>query len=60
MPIYEYYSEKTGETKEVIHPVNERPKVLDSNGNEMTKLISTSFTVVMGKNNKDSTKTRRK
>lgn len=40
MPTYDYYSEKTGETKEVFHGINEEPEVLDSKGNKMKKIIS--------------------
>lgn len=55
MPFYDYYSEETGEEKEVFHGINEEPDVLDSSGNLMKRSISAA-NFVMGKNNKDSTR----
>lgn len=40
MPTYEYYSEETGETKEVFHGMFEEPEILDSEGNVMKKAVS--------------------
>lgn len=39
MPFYDYYSEETGEEREVFHGMNEKPQILDSEGNEMKKAI---------------------
>lgn len=50
MPTYDYYSEETGEVKEVFHGMNEEPEVLDSEGNQMRRIISggTGFTIQGG------------
>lgn len=37
MPIYDYYSEETGEEKEVFHEMDENPEILDSEGNTMKR-----------------------
>jgi predicted nucleic acid-binding Zn ribbon protein len=37
MPIYDYYSEQTGEEKEVFHGMDENPEILDSEGNVMKR-----------------------
>lgn len=55
MPFYDYYSEKTGEEKEVFHGINEEPEILDSEGNTMRRKISEA-NFIMGKNNRDSTR----
>lgn len=39
MPVYDYYSEETGEELEVIHGIDEEPEVLDSQGNKMKRII---------------------
>lgn len=39
MPIYDYYSEETGEEKEVFHSMSDEPDVLDSEGNKMKRII---------------------
>lgn len=56
MPFYEYYSEETGEEKEVFHGINEEPEIFDSKNNPMKRKISTIGNFVMGKNNKDATR----
>lgn len=50
MPTYDYYSEETGEVKEVFHGMSEEPEVLDSEGNKMRKIISggSGFTIQGG------------
>ena len=40
MPFYDYYSEKTGEEKEIFHSMNENPEILDSEGNIMKRIVS--------------------
>lgn len=40
MPFYDYYSDKTGEEKEVFHSMNEEPEILDSKGNIMKRKVS--------------------
>ena len=40
MPTYDYYSEETGETKEVFHGMSEEPEILDSEGNKMKRVVS--------------------
>lgn len=40
MPSYDYYSEETGEVKEVFHSIHEDPDIFDSQGNLMKKVIS--------------------
>lgn len=39
MPLYDYYSEKTKERKEVFHSMNEEIEVLDSKGNKMKRIF---------------------
>lgn len=39
MPIYDYYSEETGESKEVFHSMFATPEVKDSKGNLMKRII---------------------
>lgn len=40
MPTYEYYSEETGEVKEVFHGMSEEPEILDNKGNKMKRAVS--------------------
>jgi len=50
MPTYDYYSDDTGEMKEVFHSMNEEPEVLDSEGNRMRRIVSggLGFTIKTG------------
>ena len=49
MPTYDYYSEVTGEEKEVFHGMMENPEVLDSEGNIMKKKVGGGSGYVMKK-----------
>lgn len=50
MPTYDYYSEETGETREVFHNMSENPEILDSQGNVMKRVVSggLGFTIKTG------------
>lgn len=40
MPFYDYFSEETGEEKEIFHTMGEEPEVLDSKGNRMKRVVT--------------------
>ncbi len=58
MPRYDYYSEITGEVKEVFHSMSEEPEVLDSQGNKMKRVVSggTGYIMKGGTRNKEWSK----
>lgn len=42
MPLYDYICTKTGEVREVMHDMNEKPKVISKAGHEMVKKVSSA------------------
>ncbi len=40
MPSYEYFSDITGEEKEIVHLMSENPEILDSKGNLMKRKVT--------------------
>ena len=41
MPLYDYVCPKTGEEREVMHGMNEKPEIISKAGHKMVKKIST-------------------
>lgn len=55
MPFYDYFSDITGEEKEVFHSITEEPEILDSQGNKMKRKVSggTGYIMKGGTRNKE-------